>query len=136
MKAFNDLLRLWWLGYSVRDKLEKTMDLLKGLNLLVRFLLELCMLVAVGYWGFKTHSGWAMKIIFGIGLPVVIAVLWGLFIAPRATYPLTGISYLVVELILLGSGTLALFASGKPNLGWIYTGILVVNKVLIIVWKQ
>jgi hypothetical protein len=112
------------------------MDVLKGLNLLVRFLLELCMLAAVGYWGFKTHSDWAMKIIFGIGLPILIAVLWGLFIAPRATYPLTGISYLVVELILLGSGALALFASGKPALGWVYTIIVVANKVLLVLWKQ
>ena len=112
------------------------MNALKGLNLLVRFLLELCLLAAVGYWGFKTHSGWAMKIVFGIGLPILIAVLWGLFIAPRAIYPLSGISYLVVELILLGSGAVALFASGKPNLGWIYMVVLVVNKVLLIIWKQ
>jgi hypothetical protein len=94
------------------------------------------MLAAVGYWGFKTHSGWPMKIIFGIGLPILIAVLWGLFIAPRATYPLRGISYLAVELILLGSGALALFTSGQPNLGWAYVIILVLNTVLIMVWKQ
>lgn len=112
------------------------MDVLKTLNLLVRFLLELCMLAAVAYWGFKTHSGWTMKIIFGIGLPILMAVLWGLFVAPRATYPLSGISYLAVELILLGSGAIALFASGKPTLGWIYTIILVVNKVLLLLWKQ
>ena len=112
------------------------MDVLKALNLLVRFLLELCMLAAVGYWGFKTHSGWVLKIIFGIGLPILIAVIWGLFIAPRATYPLSGISYLAVELILLGSGVVALFASGRPDLGWVYTVILVVNKVLIVVWKH
>ena len=112
------------------------MDVLKGLNLLVRFLLELCMLAAVGYWGFKTHSDWALKIIFGIGLPILIAVLWGLFIAPRATHPLTGISHLVVELILLGSGALALFASGKTALGWVYTIIVVANKVLLVLWKQ
>jgi Protein of unknown function (DUF2568). len=112
------------------------MDVLKGFNLLIRFLLELCLLAAVGYWGFKTHSAWAMKIAFGIGLPILIAVLWGLFIAPRAVYPLKGISYLVVELILLGSGAAALFASGKANLGWIYTVVLVINKVLLILWKQ
>ena len=112
------------------------MDVLKALNLLVRFLLELCMLAAVGYWGFKTHSDWVLKIIFGIGLPILIAVIWGLFIAPRATYPLSGISYLAVELILLGSGAVALFASGRSDLGWVYTVILVVNKVLIVVWKH
>jgi Protein of unknown function (DUF2568) len=112
------------------------MDILKGINLLVRFLLELCMLAAVGYWGFKTQSGWPMKILFGIGLPVLIAVLWGMFIAPRATHPLSGISYLALELSLLGSGAVALFAGGKPTLGWVYTIILIVNKVSLILWKQ
>lgn len=112
------------------------MDALKMLNLLVRFLLELCLLAAVGYWGFKTHSGWAMKIILGIGLPILIAVLWGLFIAPRATYPLRGTSYLLVELMLLGSGAIALFASGKPTLGWVYTIIVIMNKFLLVLWKQ
>lgn len=112
------------------------MDALKALNLLVRFLLELCMLAAVGYWGFKTHSSCAMKIIFGIGLPILIAVAWGAFVAPKATYPLSGISHLVLELILLGSGAVALFASGRTNLGWVYIVILIINKVLMIIWKQ
>jgi len=112
------------------------MDVLKGSNLLVRFLLELCMLAAVGYWGFKTNSGWAMKIIFGIGLPILIAVIWGLFLAPKATYPLRGVSHLALEVLLLASGAVALFASGRLDVGWVYTAILVVNKVLLIVWKQ
>lgn len=112
------------------------MDILKTLNLLVRFLLELCMLAAVGYWGFKTQSSWAMKILLGIGLPILIAVLWGMFLAPRATHPLSGISFLALELILLGSGAVALFAGGKANLGWLYAIIVVVNKVLLVVWKQ
>lgn len=106
------------------------------LNLAVRFLLELCMLATVGYWGFKTQSSWALKILFGIGLPVLIAVLWGTFLAPKATRPLSGASFLTLELILFSSGAFALFASGKPTLGWIYAIVLVVNKFLLIVWKQ
>ena len=111
------------------------MDALKLLNVAVRFLLELCLLAAVGYWGFKTHSGWLLKILFGIGLPVLIAVLWGMFIAPKAIRPLSGISYLILELTLLASGSVALFASGKSTLGWVYTITLIVNKILLIVWK-
>ena len=111
------------------------MEILKGLNLLVRFLLELCMLAAVGYWGFKTQSGWPMKILLGIGLPVLIAVIWGLFVAPKATYPLSGVPRLLLELILLGSGAVALFVSGKANLGWIYLAVLLINEVLLFVWK-
>ena len=112
------------------------MDVLKGLNLLVRFLLELCMLAAVGYWGFKSQSAWGMKILLGIGLPVLIAVIWGLFVAPRAMYPLRGISHLVVSLILLGLGSAALFATGNPTLGWLYAIILTIDQVLLVLWKQ
>jgi hypothetical protein len=111
-------------------------DILKGLNLLVRFLLELCMLAAVGYWGFKTQSGWGMKILLGIGLPVLIAVLWGMFMAPRATRPLSGAPRLALELVLFSSGAVALFASGKPALGWAYTIALVAHEVFSAVWRQ
>ena len=105
------------------------------LNLAVRFLLELCMYTAVGYWGFKTQSTWVLKILFGIGLPVLMAVLWGTFLAPKATHPLGSASFLILELILFSSGAVALFASGKWNLGWIYIIILAVNKILLIVLK-
>jgi len=112
------------------------MDALKLLNLLVRFLLELCMLAAVGYWGFNTQTGLFMKILFGIGLPILIATLWGLFVAPKAAYPLRGASHLTLALLLLFSGAAALFASGKPSLGWAYAITLLVNQFLLFVWKQ
>ena len=112
------------------------MDILKGLNLLVRFLLEICMLAAVGYWGFKTGSGWAMKLTLGIGLPVLIAVVWGLFVAPRARFPLRGASHLALSFILLSTGAIALFAVHRSDLGWIYAILLVANQVLMILWTQ
>ncbi|RPI90983.1 MAG: DUF2568 domain-containing protein [Chloroflexi bacterium] len=106
------------------------MDVLKALNLLVRFLLELCMLAAVGYWGFGNGSGWTMKVILGIGLPILVAALWWL------AWRLSGLPRLMLELALLGSGAVALFASNRPELGWVYTVIVIVNKILMIVWKQ
>lgn len=112
------------------------MDAVKLLNLALRFLLELCMLAAVGYWGFKTQSTWALKILFGIGLPILIAILWGTFLAPKATHPLHGASFLTLELVLFSLGAIALFSAGNPTLGWIYTIALIVNKALILIWKQ
>ncbi|MGE5373686.1 MAG: YrdB family protein [Bacteroidota bacterium] len=112
------------------------MNALKGINLGVRFLLELCMLASIGYWGFKTHPGWAMKILFGIVLPVLIAVIWGYFMAPRSAHRLSGIPFAVMDMILLGSGAVALYASGLVNLAWIYAVVLIVSEVLRGVWKQ
>ena len=51
-------------------------------NLTVAFLLELCALAALGYWGLRTASGPATKAALGIGAPLLAAVLWGLFAAP------------------------------------------------------
>lgn len=107
------------------------MNTFKLLNLALRFLLELCMLAAVGYWGFKTQSGWVLKILFGIGLPLLIAILWGTFLSPKAIHPLHGASFLTLELVLFSSGALALFAVGESTLGWIYTIAVIVNKTYL-----
>jgi hypothetical protein len=112
------------------------MNALKGINLGVRFLLELSMLVAVGYWGFKTHSSWAMKILFGIGLPILLAVIWGYFMAPRSMHRLSGVPFTIMDIVLLGSGAAALYASGQISLAWIYAIVLVVSEILRLVWKQ
>lgn len=112
------------------------MDILKNLNLAVRFLLELCLLAAVGYWGFKTQSAWLWKVLLGLGLPLLIAILWGTFLAPRATHHLSGLPFYALELTLFALGALALFAADRPALGWIYGIVLVVNTILLAVWKQ
>lgn len=112
------------------------MNILKMSNLAIRFLLELCMLGAVAYWGFATQSNWLWKVLLGLGLPLLIAVLWGTFLAPKATRPLRGFAFYALELTLFALGALALFAAGQPTLGWIYGMVLVINTILLAVWKQ
>ena len=112
------------------------MNALKSINVGVRFLLELCMLVAVGYWGFKTGSGWLLKITLGIGAPLSIAVIWGIFVAPKAIYPLHRFVLLALEAVLFGSGVAALFATKNYSLAWAFAAIVVINRVLMLVWQQ
>jgi hypothetical protein len=40
---------------------------IKNANLALRFLLELCALAALGYWGFQTGRGPVMSAVLGIG---------------------------------------------------------------------
>ncbi|GGT92801.1 YrdB family protein [Streptomyces violascens] len=68
----------------------KPLELLKPLNLLLIFLLELAVLVAAGYWGFARDAGRPVRILLGIGTPVVLAALWSLLGAPDATYKTRG----------------------------------------------
>jgi len=46
-------------------------QLIKSANLALRFLLELCALVALAYWGFQTGRGLIVKIGLGMGAPLI-----------------------------------------------------------------
>ena len=61
------------------------MDTLKALSAGVAFLLELAMHAALSYWGFQGEKSVCVRWSLGIGIPLVVAVLWGKFLAPKAT---------------------------------------------------
>ena len=60
------------------------MAVVKTVNAAVRFLLELCALAALGYWGFRSGGGPVTRIILAIGTPVLAAAAWAVFGAPGA----------------------------------------------------
>ena len=49
---------------------------LKAINAGLAFFLELAMLAGFGYWGFYGDKSVLIKWILGIGIPVVVAVVW------------------------------------------------------------
>lgn len=46
------------------------------------FALEVAMIAAFLYWGFRQASPW--NLVLGIGIPAAIVVLWGIFMASRS----------------------------------------------------
>ncbi len=99
-------------------------------NLTLAFVLELCALAALCYWGFSVGGGPVAKAVLGIGAPVCAAVLWGLFAAPRApvSLPLLGQG---TKLLVFGSATLALYATGHPILALVFAIAVVANAVTV-----
>jgi hypothetical protein len=112
------------------------MNALKALNLGITFLLELCMLAALAYWGFQTSDNLPVRIILGIGAPVLAAVIWGRFLAPKSTTRLTGLAYLALKFILFGLAAIALAAAGQPTLAIIFVVASVINQLLLFAWKD
>ena len=110
--------------------------MIKSANLGLRFLLELCVLAALGYWGFKTGKESFGKIGLAIGAPLLVAVVWGVFVSPKAAVALPWSVHLLIELVIFGLATLALYAAGRPTLGWVLAVVFVINCVLIYVWRQ
>lgn len=112
------------------------MEALKLLNLALRFGLELAMLVIFGYWGFKTGSTALMHWLLGLGAPLLAAAIWGLWMALRAKMRLAGTAYLLVELVLFGLAGWALYRTGQTSLTLWFGLLYLVNRILMVVWKQ
>jgi len=112
------------------------LELIKGANLALRFLLELCALGALCYWGFKTGGGAIGKITLGVGAPLVAAVVWGTFLSPRASVALPGTLVLLLQALVFASATAGLVATGHRTLALVFGVVVVVNAVLLYAWRQ
>jgi hypothetical protein len=107
------------------------MIVFQSLILLIAFLLELCMLGAVGYWGFKVGDGTATQVLLGVGAPLVMAVVWGLFVAPRATLEVPGPVRLGLQAVLFGAAAAALAHVASPALAAGFLAAVVANLALV-----
>jgi hypothetical protein len=112
------------------------LELIKGANLVLRFLLELCVLGALGYWGFKTGGGLLAKIALGIGAPLVAAVVWGTFVSPQAPVRLPWILVLGLQMLVFGSAAAGLAVTGHRSLALVFVVVVVINAILMYVWGQ
>lgn len=103
------------------------------LNLALRFILELAALYALGYWGWSQHAGLARPL-WGLGLPLGAALLWGTFRVPddpgKATVPIPGLLRLLLELLVLGGAVWALYAAGQARWGLVF-GLVTLGHYLI-----
>ena len=106
------------------------MLVVKTLNLLIRFLLELCMLGVVAYWGFTTGDGAAMSALLGVGAPLLMAVLWGLLISPKATVELPPVAWVALQAVLFGVAAVALASFASPALAAGFLLVVVANGAL------
>lgn len=100
-------------------------------HLTLRFLLELVALGAVGYWGFQTGQTALMQFLLGLGMPLIVAVIWGLFVAPRARMVLNPLLKEGLALLVFGGAALALAAVGQNTLGIIFFGVALVNSMVL-----
>jgi hypothetical protein len=107
---------------------------LTDLNLGLRFLLELSALAALAYWGSQTGS-LPVAITLAVVTPLAGAVLWGLFVAPKAPRRLHGARRLLVEVPFFAAATAGLAATGEWLLAVIFAGATAVSEVITYGWS-
>jgi hypothetical protein len=99
-------------------------------NLIVRFLLEIALLIIFTYWGLNKFSGLS-KYIVGIGLPIIIATLWAIFRVEgdpgKAIIAIPGWLRLLYEVILFVSAAYLLFQLQMNTLAYVFIVISVIH---------
>lgn len=103
-------------------------------NLALRFLLELAALGAVGYWGFSASHSWLVKLVAGIGLPLVMAAAWGIFRVPGdGGDPIVAVPTqvrLALEFVVFALAVTLLHRSGQQTLAWVLLALVLVNYAI------
>ncbi|MGY1915193.1 YrdB family protein [Blastococcus sp. SYSU DS0973] len=109
---------------------------LQGANLAARFALELSALGALAYWGLQSSASSGIRVLAGLGAPLVAAVVWGLFASPRATVQVPAPAQLAVQLAVFGVAVAALIATGRPQLAGALGVAAAANAALMAWWEQ
>lgn len=112
------------------------MEAFKSFNLLLRFLLELASLMALGAWGFGQGASPFLHWVFGIGSPLLFALAWGRWAAPRSSHRLKGFPRMAFEALVFGSAALALVLTGHKGQAAFFIGLVLLNIALLRHWKK
>ena len=107
-----------------------------GANDLLRFILELWALVAFGYWGLNQSFGlfnYALMIL----LPILLAVLWGVFAVPNdpsrsggAPVPVPGALRPLLEFLIFGVSFLVLYLESLFYLSLVFISLVIAHYIL------
>jgi len=92
------------------------------INLIFRFILELCALAAIGIWGWNQSDGF-FRFVLSIGIPIILAAIWGVFAVPddpsrsgAAPVVVSGIVRLSIELAIFAFAIWSLYNIGSIRL--------------------
>ena len=98
-------------------------------NDVFRFLLEMSLLTALAYWGFHGRDG-AEQWVLGLGAPLLIAVIWGAVMSPKATWKARDPVRLPLEILIFGPGVAALADAGSGTLAVVFGALVAVHLAL------
>jgi len=105
-------------------------------NLVVRFATELTALAALGFWGFRLGAAAPASLLLAIALPLAMATVWGMVIAPRARWRAPDPYRLIIELGLFAAATVGIAATAGAPLAACFALVVAANISLMFVWRQ
>lgn len=112
------------------------MELLKNLNDLVAFLIEITALVVYGHFGYEVGGRTWQKILLAGLFAGIMVLVWGKYLAPRAQDRLDMPMLLVAKLGIMGIAVAMLLFRGRLTQGIMFGAVLAIHYILAVIWKQ
>jgi Na+/melibiose symporter-like transporter len=109
---------------------------MKTSNLALAFLLELCALAAISYWGYRLDAATALRWTIAIAAPLALALVWSQFAAPTARRRLQRAPLLAFKLVVFALAAVLLYSAGQHVLAVVLAAAAVGNLVLSVAWSQ
>ncbi len=106
------------------------MAVVKSANLGLRFACELAALVAVGWWG------WIVSPVLVVALPLLVAVVWGAFVAPRARRRLPDPGRFALEIVIFAAATACFLAVDQRLVAVVFAVVAAVTTLLVRKWPE
>lgn len=107
-----------------------------SLNLILKFLLELCALAAFAYAAGHVGHGPAVAIAAAVAAPLIAAVAWGRYAAPRARHRLAMPWRAVFELAVFVLAAVALAAVHQAGLAIAFIVVVALNALALTLLGQ
>jgi hypothetical protein len=104
---------------------------MRAINLVLRFVLEVCALAALAYGGWHVPGPLWSRLLLAVLLPLSAAVAWGRWVAPKASHPIPDPLRLVPEWFVFGGATIALAATGHPVLAVALAVLAAANRLAL-----
>lgn len=96
---------------------------------IVRVLVLLAALATLALWGFGAWT-FPWSIVVGIGAPVLVLMIWALFLSPRPVLRLHPFLRALVEVLIYVGVTLAWWSMGQAWLGLAFAVVAVASGVV------
>lgn len=77
------------------------MSIVKNINTTLSFVLEVCGIIILGYWGFTFPSNKVVQTMLGIALPLLLITIWWIWCAPASAHRLNGMVLIFCESFLV-----------------------------------
>lgn len=110
--------------------------MIRSLNQILSFFLELAMLAAFCYTGFHLAVSPVWQYILGIGVPVMVLIFWAKKMAPKASKQISYPGLLWISLLLFEAAAVALFFVGQKSWAMILAILAVINIGLRFLWEE